>query len=46
MTLALKGHSFVTRALKEREIYHHLSNASDRLAHTGKSSHDIVWKTA
>lgn len=46
MTLDLKRRSFVTEALKRREIYRHLSNASDHLAYAGKSSHNIFWKTA
>lgn len=41
-----KGLSFVVEALKRREIYRHLSNAADHLAHAGDILHDIVVKTA
>lgn len=41
-----KGLSFVMEALKRREIYRHLSNAADHLAHAGDILHDIVVKTA
>ncbi len=40
------GLSFVMEALKRREVYRHLSNASDHLAHAGDILHDIVVKTA
>jgi hypothetical protein len=29
---------------KRREIYRHLSNAGDRVAHAGECLHDIVVK--
>jgi len=38
--------SCVTDILRRREVYRHLSNASDRLAHTGQTLHDIVVKIA
>lgn len=38
--------SCVTDILRRREIYRHLSNASDRLAHAGQTLHDIVVKIA
>jgi hypothetical protein len=41
-----RGLSFVLRALKRREIYRHISNASDHMAHAGDILHDIVVKTA
>ena len=40
------GLSFVMEVLKRREIYRHLSNAADHLAHAGDILHDIVVKTA
>jgi uncharacterized protein Yka (UPF0111/DUF47 family) len=36
--------AFVVDTFKRREIYRHLSNAADRLAHTGEVLHDIVVK--
>lgn len=42
----VRGLSFVMEALKRREIYRHLSNASDHLAHAGDVLHDIVVKTS
>lgn len=36
----------VTEILKRREIYRHMSNAADRLAHTGQTLHDILVKIA
>ena len=36
----------VTDILRRREIYRHMSNASDRLAHAGQTLHDIVVKIA
>ncbi len=42
----VKGLTFVMEVLKRREIYRHLSNASDHLAHAGDILHDIVVKTA
>ncbi|MFT5175120.1 MAG: hypothetical protein ACI8W7_003309 [Gammaproteobacteria bacterium] len=42
----VKGISFVMEVLKRREIYRHLSNAADHLAHAGDILHDIVVKTA
>ena len=42
----VRGLSFVMEALKRREVYRHLSNASDHLAHAGDILHDIVVKTA
>ena len=41
-----RGLSFVMEALKRREVYRHLSNASDHMAHAGDILHDIVVKTA
>jgi len=38
--------SFIIVALKKREVYRHLSNASDHLAHAGDILHDIVVKVA
>lgn len=38
--------SFIMDTLKRREVYRHLSNASDHLAHAGDVLHDIVVKTA
>lgn len=34
----------VVELFKRREIYRHLSNAGDRIAHAGDSLHDIVVK--
>lgn len=42
----VNGLSFVMEALKRREIYRHLSNAADHLAHAGDILHDIVVKSA
>lgn len=42
----VSGLSFVMDVLKRREIYRHLSNAADHLAHGGDVLHDIVVKTA
>lgn len=42
----VRGLSFVMDALKRREVYRHLSNASDHLAHAGDVLHDIIVKTA
>ena len=42
----VQGLSFVLEALKRREVYRHLSNASDHMAHAGDILHDIVVKTA
>ena len=36
--------AFVVDTFKQREIYRHLSNAGDRLAHAGEVLHDIVVK--
>ena len=36
----------VMETFKRREIYRHLSNAADRLAHAGATLHDIVVKIA
>ena len=36
--------AFVVDTLKRREIYRHLSNAADRVAHAGEVLHDIVVK--
>lgn len=36
----------MTEIMKRREIYRHLSNAGDRLAHAGQTLHDIVVKIA
>ncbi len=38
--------SCMTDILKRREIYRHLSNGGDRLAHAGQTLHDIVVKIA
>ncbi|MEN8802374.1 MAG: DUF47 family protein [Thiogranum sp.] len=37
--------AFVVDTFKRREVYRHLSNAADRLAHAGEVLHDIVVKT-
>ena len=42
----VKGLSFVMEALKRREVYRHLSNASDHMAHAGDVLHDIIVKSA
>jgi hypothetical protein len=34
----------VISIFKRRELYRHLSNAGDRLAHAGDNLHDIVVK--
>jgi uncharacterized protein Yka (UPF0111/DUF47 family) len=36
----------VTEILKRREVYRHLSNAGDRLAHAGQTLHDIIVEIA
>ena len=36
--------AYVVDTFKRREIYRHLSNAADRLAHAGEVLHDIVVK--
>jgi uncharacterized protein Yka (UPF0111/DUF47 family) len=36
----------MTEILKRREVYRHLSNGGDRLAHAGQTLHDIVVKIA
>lgn len=36
----------MTEILKRREVYRHLSNGADRLAHAGQTLHDIVVKIA
>ena len=36
--------AFVVEILKRREIYRHMSNATDRIAHAGNILHDIVVK--
>jgi uncharacterized protein Yka (UPF0111/DUF47 family) len=36
----------MTAILKRREVYRHLSNGGDRLAHAGQTLHDIVVKIA
>lgn len=36
----------MTEILKRREIYRHLSNGADRLAHAGQTLHDIIVKIA
>lgn len=36
----------VTEIMKRREIYRHMSNAADRLAHAGQTLHDILVKIA
>ncbi len=41
----VQGLSFVLEALKRREVYRHLSNASDHMAHAGDVLHDIVVKS-
>lgn len=38
------GIAFVLEVLKRREVYRHMSNASDRVAHAGDVLHDIVVK--
>lgn len=45
-TAVVRGLSFVMETLKRREIYRHLSNASDHMAHAGDILHDIVVKAA
>ena len=45
-TAVMRGLAFVMGALKRREVYRHLSNASDHMAHAGDILHDIVVKTA
>lgn len=41
-----RGLSFVMEALKRREVYRHLSNASDHMANAGDVLHDIIVKSA
>jgi hypothetical protein len=36
--------AFVVSSMKRREVYRHLSNASDRLAHAADLLHDIIVK--
>ncbi len=36
--------AFVVDTFKRREVYRHLSNAADRLAHAGEVLHDIIVK--
>ena len=36
----------MTDILKRREVYRHMSNGADRLAHAGQTLHDIVVKIA
>lgn len=36
----------MTEILKRREVYRHLSNGADRLAHAGQTLHDIIVKIA
>jgi len=36
----------VTEILKRREIYRHMSDGADRLAHAGQTLHDIIVKIA
>ncbi|MGI9494091.1 MAG: DUF47 domain-containing protein [Geminicoccaceae bacterium] len=36
----------MTEILKRREVYRHLSNGGDRLAHAGQTLHDIIVKIA
>ncbi len=36
----------MTEIMKRREVYRHLSNGGDRLAHAGQTLHDIVVKIA
>ncbi len=36
----------MTEILRRREIYRHLSNGGDRLAHAGQTLHDIIVKIA
>lgn len=45
-TAVVRGLSFVMEAMKRREVYRHLSNASDHMAHAGDILHDIVVKSA
>lgn len=35
---------FVFDRMKRREVYRHLSNAADRLAHAGEALHDLIVK--
>jgi uncharacterized protein Yka (UPF0111/DUF47 family) len=43
---AARGLAYVMEVLKRREIYRHLSNASDHFAHAGDILHNIIVKTA
>jgi uncharacterized protein Yka (UPF0111/DUF47 family) len=36
----------MTDIMRRREVYRHMSNASDRLAHAGQTLHDIIVKIA
>lgn len=36
----------MTSILRQREIYRHMSNGADRLAHAGQTLHDIIVKIA
>jgi uncharacterized protein Yka (UPF0111/DUF47 family) len=36
--------AYVVDTFKRREVYRHLSNAADRLAHAGEVLHDIIVK--
>lgn len=36
----------MTEIMKRREVYRHLSNGADRLAHAGQTLHDIIVKIA
>jgi hypothetical protein len=36
----------MTKILARREIYRHMPNAGDRLAHPGQTLHDIIVKIA
>jgi hypothetical protein len=38
--------TFLFDRMKRREIYRHLSNAADRLAHVGEALHDLSVKYA
>jgi uncharacterized protein Yka (UPF0111/DUF47 family) len=42
----VSGIAYVMEVLKRREIYRHLSNASDHFAHAGDILHNIIVKTA
>ena len=36
----------MTEIMSRREVYRHLSNGADRLAHAGQTLHDIIVKIA